>query len=233
MEKKEYRKNHRTSFLAVLSISCIISFFSLRHLVISWNDYNSLLFKEFHDMPLFSTIILGPIGFVTLIIAIGSIREYVRAIEPAKPKKDVNNFSGLTTVKPYSPNFLKSMKTDIMVFDYRQNKILIGKTESPIGTFTKIPYSCVMDYEIVSDKTVIYKPTLGGVIMWGSAATKKKKSTINNVTIKIYARNISNTVLFPILTNENINNNTPEFTQLQSLLDKFVREMKLIERDYK
>ena len=231
MIKSEYRKKIFPLCLSVFTISLAIGYFTLKPVISSWHEYNQSVLKDDIITPLLYTFSLGFVGMIAVIVSLSTVKDFIVAEEPKpEPKKVKHNFGGFTIVRPYSPKLLKSLNNNVMVFDYSQQKILIGNTDSPIGRFTKIPYKCILDYEIVSDETVLYKPTLGGVIMWGAAATKKKKATINNVTIKIYASNIQNTVLFPIITNENISHNTSEFNNLQSELDKFVREMKIIEK---
>ncbi|WP_461199412.1 hypothetical protein [Enterococcus sp. N249-2] len=230
MEKEDKGKINIWQIFFVIAL-LIISFLSFKKGFNIWKDYDTSYFREIKDPPTFYVLLMVVLGMFFLWIAFSAIREIRNPkIETEEKEKIMHNFYSFPVIRPYSPKLLKTQSKSVMVFDSNQKKILIGKEDSPINTFTKIPYKCVLDYEIVSDETVLYKPTLGGVIMWGAAATKKKKATINNVTIKIYASNIQNTILFPIITNENINQNTSEFNNLQSELDKFVREMKIIEK---
>ena len=232
MSKNEYRKKIQKTCLILLIISSAIAYFSLKPVILSWHEYNQSVLKDDIISPLLYTFSLGFVGLIAVIVALSTVKDFIVAEEPKpEPKKVTHNFNGFTIVRPYSPKLLKTLNNNVMVFDSREQKILIGNLDLSVGTFTKIPYSCVMDYKIVSDESVLYSPTLGGVIMWGAAATLKKNSTINNVTIKIYASNITNTIIFPIAVNEKIKKESSEFKHVESELDKFIRSMKLVEKN--
>lgn len=187
-----------------------------------------LSYPEFEDFP-----ILKFIGFAFLILvsifAIFEKTDKVTSEISKEPNKKENSFGSNIVIRPYSRNPLSKKLNQVLVFNNEDNSIIIGDVNSSIDGYTKIPYKSIMDYEILSDETTLYTPTLGGVIMWGSAATMKKKSSINNVSINIYSSKYQNVVKFDILSDGSIHEGSHEFKSLQSKLENFILEMKKIE----